>query len=140
MMSPIIQAFYEANTFHATLMTRGIKEEQRRAASILAACNHTVDSAAEERPGHMAYSGLLREQPVEFGSLYPASCGNPLRPQGAERNESAGSGSRAEHLPVGQQETGHLPPGLEFPGPASPQPLLHAGVGSLPELAPRSPL
>ncbi|OWK07948.1 SFTPD [Cervus elaphus hippelaphus] len=85
-------------------------------------------AAAEERPRHMSYSGLLREQLAELGGLYPGASGNPLRPQGTERNESAGSGSRAEQLPVGQQETGHLPPGLEFPGPAPPQPLLHAGV------------
>lgn len=60
----------------------------------------------------MSYSGLLREQLAELGGLYPGTSRNPLRPQGTERNKSAGPGSRAEQLPVGQQETGHLPPGL----------------------------
>ena len=63
----------------------------------------------------MSYRGLLRVRWAGFGSLYPGTSGNPLGPQGAERNEGAGSASRAEHLPVGQQEMGHLPPGPGVP-------------------------
>ena len=55
-------------------------------------------------------------------------------PSKTGRNESAGSGSRGEHLPVEQREKGHLPPGPQIPralGPLSPH---CAGMRSLPEL------
>lgn len=60
-------------------------------------------------------------------------------PSKTGKNENAGSGSRGEHLPVEQQEKGHLPPGPQVPralGPLSPH---RAGMRSLPELPPQSP-
>lgn len=133
MMSPLSEAFYRLNTFHTYADNRHkVRAEKTRLHPCsLQPCAGLLQP--RRRPGHTAYSGLLQGATRRTFKRVCTQAAVILRLRGAERNKSAGSGSRAEHLPVGQQETGHLPPGLEFPGPASPLSLLDAEVeGSLP--------
>lgn len=140
MMVTVIQRFYEADRFHATLVTIHINPTPGRTHSVSCLQPGTSYWTVPVEEGAHLLQRPVEGVPRQGGKSalrHPwESCQAPGK---TERNKCAGAGGGGERLAVGQQEKGRVLPGprvLRALGPLSPH---HAGGRALPELSPRSP-